>query len=159
MECGINPPSLQQALKIEYIQPDKCFYIVSYGRWGKGSAIALNVDKHDKSNGWEIYDVNIEKWSGPTDTDLGQKFKYNAAHHSIESLLHPGGVILEGNNHNLVVYGYKNMPGQKFTYSNAYQQWISEKTNYAISIHDFHVGTNVHTDKKKDGFNGQKWYI
>lgn len=110
VECGINPPSLQQALPAEKLVPGKCFFIVSYGKWGKGSNIALNVDPHDKSDGWHIYDVNIAKWSGVTDTDLGQKFTYNAENHTIESLLHPGGVVFEGNNKNLIVYDYKNMP-------------------------------------------------
>lgn len=109
VECGINPPSLQPSLKVEYMIPDKCFFIVSYGKFGLGSKIALNADKHDKSDGWEIYDINTEKFSGPTDTDLGQMFKYNAVNHTIESLLHPGGVVFEGDNHNLIVYKYMNM--------------------------------------------------
>ena len=109
VECGANPPSLQTPLPNEKLVPGKCFYIVSYGRWGKGSNIALNVDAHDKSDGWNIYDVNIGKWSGPKDTDKGQKFMYNAENHTIESMLHPGGVVFEGNNKNLIVYEYKGM--------------------------------------------------
>jgi hypothetical protein len=132
-------------LKVEQLVPDKCFFIVSYGKFGKGSKICLNADTTDKSDGWEIYDINIEKWSGVTDTDLGQRFKYNAANHTIESMLHPGGVVFEGDNGNLIVYKYMNMFQQKFTYSDAYQTWTNDKTKLAISIDDFHVGTSVHS--------------
>ena len=128
------------------LKPNQCFYIVSYGKWGKGSGISLNVDLHDKSDGWEIYDVNVGKWVGPTDTDLGQKFTYNPERHTIESMLHPGGVLFEGNNHNLIVYNYKNMKQQKFSYNEAQHVWTNDFTKNAITIHDFHVGTNVHTE-------------
>lgn len=112
VECGANPPSLQESLPAEALVPGKCFYIVSYGKWGKGSKIALNVEEHDKSDGWSIYDVNIGSWDGVKEANPAHQWMYNAENHTIESLLHrdSNGVLFEGLNKNLIVYAYKNMP-------------------------------------------------
>ena len=45
MECSPNPYYLRPAMFEEPLLPNKCFYIVSSGPWGKGSDLAFEVDK------------------------------------------------------------------------------------------------------------------
>mgnify|MGYP000318394461 CR=1 FL=1 len=63
-ECGIHPPSMRDALPDYKLEPDRCFYIVSAGKYGKGSELVLTVDDHDKSHGWGIYDISVGHWEG-----------------------------------------------------------------------------------------------
>jgi hypothetical protein len=37
--------------------------------------------------------------------------------------------------------------------------WTNDFTKAAITVHEFHPGTNVHTEELKNNYNGQKWYI
>mgnify|MGYP001177455045 FL=1 len=41
LECSPNPPYLMPAMYPEPMIDDECFYIISSGRWGKGSNLAF----------------------------------------------------------------------------------------------------------------------
>lgn len=72
IECGINPPSLQKGIVSQKLVDGQCFNIISSGRFGKGSKLALTVDSKDKSDGWGIYDVMVAKWPGVGESEKNQ---------------------------------------------------------------------------------------
>jgi hypothetical protein len=66
----------------------------------------------------------------------------------VESLLHPGHVVYEGDNHNLIVLKdtspWINADGNdKFTYKSAKHGWHNTKSHYFVTSDGFKAGANV----------------
>ena len=70
---------------------------------------------------------------------------YDAEKHSIESLVHPGHYIFEGDNENLIVYIGSDMNNQKFSYKSSTHGWINDFTGNYINANDFKAKVNVDT--------------
>lgn len=66
IECGIDPPSLQPAMYREPLIGGQCFYIVSSGKYGKGSKLALQVADRDKyyPKYYGIYNIDVAAYGG-----------------------------------------------------------------------------------------------
>jgi hypothetical protein len=73
-ECGINPPSLQPDNYHEPLIPHECFYIVSAGKYGKGSDLAIEVSKDDayapRVTG--VYNIDLTHFHGREEENPGQ---------------------------------------------------------------------------------------
>ena len=72
LECGINPPSLQNEHAVVPIRPGECFYIVSAGTYGKGSNLAIEVSMEDKYAPREtgVYNIALKAYLGAGQPNL-----------------------------------------------------------------------------------------
>ena len=66
LECGPNPPYLRPAMFSEPMIDNECFYIISSGKWGKGSNLAFQVDERDKywPKDYGIFDIRVKEYKG-----------------------------------------------------------------------------------------------
>jgi hypothetical protein len=83
---------------------------------------------------------------------------YNAEKHIIESLYHPGYVVFEGDNKNLIVYKESGKPNEKFSYKSSEHAWANDFTGNYISADAFKAGANVDTEAPNAETASQKWY-
>ena len=80
------------------------------------------------------------------------------------SLLHPGHVLYEGDNHNLIVLkdtsSWINADGNdQFSYKSSRHGWHNNNSHFMISTDGFKSGANVATKDYNKKSAGQKWYI
>ena len=80
------------------------------------------------------------------------------------SLLHPGHVIYEGDNHNLIVLKdtspWINADGNdQFKYMSSKHGWHNTRSHYMISTDGFKEGASIEAKKYSKEAAGQKWYI
>lgn len=80
LECGINPPSLQDEHAVKPMRSGECFYIVSAGTYGKGSNFAIGVSMEDKYAPKEtgVYDIAIKEYLGDSVPNLAQQWYFDS---------------------------------------------------------------------------------
>lgn len=136
--------------------------MVSAGKFGKGSNLALEVGTEDayapRTTG--VYNIDLTHFHGREEGTKGQQFYYHDEDNTIHSYIHPEGAIFEGFNKNLIVYKNLHMPNQRFEYNSVRRLWTNINTGRAVMIHDnkFEEHQNVHTDDV-DSSSAKKWDI
>jgi len=161
-ECGINPASLQPENFHEPLIPHECFYIVSAGKYGKGSDLALEVSKEDayapRTTG--VYNIDLTHFHGREDNHAPQQFYYHDEDNTIHNAIHPECALFEGFNKNLIVYKNMHAPNQRFEYNSVRRLWTNIFTGRALDIEadKFEEHQNVHTNDV-DSSSAQKWDI
>ena len=143
---------------LKELKDGQCFYIVSAGKDGLGSDLAVEVDKqdyyHPKKTG--IHNIHLGKF----EKSKAQKWIYDSKTQLLSSLFIDGLVFFEGSNHN--VNGYKNigLPQQKFTFNTQKKQWVNSKTGRALDLEEKKGKklANIVTQDKSSK-NSQKWDI
>ena len=124
-----------------------CFYIV-YSSEVDDSAntdLVLEVQQKDKyaPKKTGVYDVRLQttKASLSKKVDeksgnhkLAQQWKYDAEKKALTSLLFPEKALFEGANKNLIVYNYKGLKNQKFTFYPSKHLLVNSITMRAVEL-------------------------
>lgn len=84
---------------------------------------------------------------------------FNAEKHLLESMLHPGHVIFEGYNKNLIVNKESDKTNVKFSYESSQHGWKNDFTGNFMIADALEAGANVETVAFNDTLPGQKWYF
>lgn len=104
-----------------------------------------------------MYTVDIQKMrTDPDDKSkerLGQQWSYDAKEKSLRSRLYPKKVMFEGFNKNLIIFDWRAMKNQKFSYDTNSNNWFNDFTNQAImpeGLGEIAAGGHIVTDKMSD---------
>ena len=81
--------------------------------------------------------------------NIGQKWYYNSEDNTFHSVLHPGSVLLEGFNKNIIVYTNLLLDSQRFIYKEKEKFIVNKHTAHAIDIAHghHHSGATVVSSK------------
>ena len=156
---------MQPAHPVEPLRAGECFFIVSGGKWGKGSNLALEVDVKDKYDPRKtgVYNIALKEYEGIEKSNIAQQWYYDGARETVHSMLHPEGVLFEGYNNNVIVYKetLSMEDNQKFAYdAHGQKKWTNIHTGNALDIAEdsFKIKANVITEAVDDS-PGQSWDI
>jgi len=109
-----------------------------------------------------VYIVTLNKGiAGSHDEKLAQQWFYDDKKFALHSGFFPKKVLFEGFNKNLIMFGQRNLPNQKFIFDEINKTWQNKKSRNAISLRTgskFKSGSEVIT-RKFDELADQKWKI
>ena len=107
VECSATPESMIENLAA--LTPNKCMYITLDGL---GRNLALSVDHADKYKPRKtgVYNVKVDTFTGLNSGNKDQQWYWDDADRTIHSVGHPGCVLLEGFNKNVICYKNMKMP-------------------------------------------------
>lgn len=123
--------------KAKPIIPNKCFYIQSLGPDGKGTNLYFEVDQKDKyaPRKTGAYNVDLHKGiAGSHEEKKAQQWFYDDKTFALHSGFFPKKVLFEGYNKNLIMFGQRNLPNQKFIFDEVNGSWQNKKSRNSISL-------------------------
>jgi hypothetical protein len=141
LECSLDPKHFKPEPPVDNFKeadvPDKeiGYFFRSLGLNKYGKQMVLDVDEEDKYAPLKTGVHNVfltEKKEG----SKTQKFFYDKDEQKISNEFLPGSALMEGYNHNLVMYYDKNLARQKFWYDKRFKHLVGEETKNWVAVQD-----------------------